>query len=397
MAQLLRRGWFPLLALLVLAFNLRPVAVSVGPVLVEITRDANLGPIEAGLLTSLPTLSFAVFGAVAPGLARRFGDHAVIAASLVALIAGQLLRAATTTPWAFLGFSTLALAGMALANVLLPGLVRLHFPNRVGLVTALYSFVLTIGVTLAGAVTVPMAEALGGWRAAFTAGASIAVAALITWLPLWFTVRRRPQHSKQNAAHTMAAVARTKLGWAMALFFGIQSAQAYSIFGWLPSVYRSAGLSSVDAGYMLGLATGIGIIPALLIPAYVARAKRPQLLLLALVAFLVIGYCGLLINPAQLSWLWATLLALGTAMFPMILALLGIRARTPSATAALSGFTQSVGYLIAVAGPLSFGTLQAWTGSWTASLVLQLVLIIPQTGFGLYALRDQVIEDQLAS
>lgn len=392
MTDALRR-WWPLVALLALAFNLRPVAVSVGPVLAEISGDIGLSGSLAGLLTSLPTICFAVFGALAPAVARRFGDHMAIGIALVLLIVGQVGRLMVDGSASFLLLSMVALSGMALANVLMPSLVRRHYPGRIGMATALYSLTMTIGVTLASATTVPLANALGGWRAAFVAWVVAASAALLCWLPL--LGQREPVRSHELARVTLGQIARTRLGWALAVFFGIQSSQAYSIFGWLPSVYRSAGLDEVQAGLMLGIATGVGIIPAFLIPAYVARTKNPSVLFVSLMVFLVAGYLGLMLAPTSAPWLWAVFLALGTASFPLLLALFGTRARTPVATAALSGFAQSVGYVIATLGPLSFGILHARTDSWTPSIVLQLVLVVPMLIAGLYACRPLLVEDQL--
>lgn len=385
--------WWPLIALLALALNLRPVAVSIGPVLTEISAEIGLTGTTAGLLTSLPTMCFAVFGAMAPTLARRLGDHVAIGIALALLIVGQVGRLLVDSPALFLLLSVVALSGMAQANVLMPSLVRRHYPTRIGLATALYSLTLTIGVTLASAATVPLANALGGWRAGLAAWVVTAVAALFCWLPL---LRHRIEEVHGGSARvTLGQIGRTPLGWALAVFFGLQSAQAYSIFGWLPSVYRSAGLDEVQAGLMLGIATGIGIVPAFVIPAYVARTRNPSSLFLAIMAFLVVGYVGLLVAPATVPWLWAVCLALGTASFPLLLALFGTRARTPVATAALSGFSQSVGYVIATLGPLSFGVLQAQTGSWTAPIALQLALVVPMLIAGLYACRPLLIEDQL--
>lgn len=392
MTDALRR-WWPLVALLALAFNLRPVAVSVGPVLAEISGDIGLSGSLAGLLTSLPTICFAVFGALAPAVARRFGDHMAIGIALVLLIVGQVGRLMVDGPASFLLLSMVALSGMALANVLMPSLVRRHYPGRIGMATALYSLTMTIGVTLASATTVPLANALGGWRAAFVAWVVAAAAALLCWLPL--LGQREPVRSHELARVTLGQIARTRLGWALAVFFGIQSSQAYSIFGWLPSVYRSAGLDEVQAGLMLGIATGVGIIPAFLIPAYAARTRNPSVLFVSLMVFLVAGYLGLMLAPTSAPWLWAVFLALGTASFPLLLALFGTRARTPVATAALSGFAQSVGYVIATLGPLSFGILHARTDSWTPSIVLQLVLVVPMLIAGLYACRPLLVEDQL--
>lgn len=388
------RRWWPLVALLALAFNLRPVAVSIGPVLTEISRDVGLDGVTAGLLTALPTLCFSLFGAVAPWMARRIGVHRTILVALIALIGGQAGRLLVHSPVAFLALSTVALAGMAQANVLLPSLVRRHYPNHVGLATALYSLVMTIGVTLAGIATVPLAHALGGWRSSLSAGVVIAVAALFCWLPLAIRAGRPRDGGQRDIS--LAAIGRTRLGWSLAILFGIQSSQAYSVFGWLASIYRSAGMDQTTAGYMLGIATGVGIVPAFLIPAYVARTRNPSVLFLVIMACLIAAYTGLLIDPMAAPVLWAVLIALGTATFPLLLALFGTRARTPVGTAALSGFAQSVGYLIATFGPLSFGVLYTVFDSWSPPIMLQLALTIPMIITGLIACQPRVIEDELA-
>lgn len=393
--QKTRDSAIALVAILLLAFNLRPVATSVGPVLGQITRDLGMGGATAGLLTSLPALCFSVFGAMAPGIASRIGPHRTIGVALVALVIGQAGRAWVPSVWAFLLLSVVALAGMALSNVLLPSLVRLHFPTRIGLATSLYSLSLTIGVTAASAATYPLALALGGWRGAFTATTAVGLAALICWIPMLRYARLQHSTTAGKAPTSVARVARTRMGWAMAVMFGIQSSQAYTIFGWLPTIYIDAGLNEVSAGLMLGIATGAGIIPSFFTPIYASRKAEPVGLFLTIMAFLVAGYVGLWLAPTTVPWLWATFLAFGTASFPLILALLGLRARTPGGTAALSGFTQSVGYLIAASGPFIVGVLHASTQNWGWSIGFQLILVIPMTFVGIKCCRTWFIEDEL--
>ena len=146
-----------LVALLVLAFNLRPAAVSVGPVLGQLQHDLGMNDTVAGVLTALPSLCFAGFGALAPLVARRLGLTGAVLVATVLIVAGQVARTLVSSPWLFLLLSAVALAGMATANVLLPSLVKTHFPRRIGLVTALYSTSMTIGLTLAGMLVVPTA------------------------------------------------------------------------------------------------------------------------------------------------------------------------------------------------------------------------------------------------
>ena len=57
------------IGIVVLGFNLRPAAVSVGPVLDEIITGLGMSPTAAGVLTTLPVLAFAFIGAVAPSMA----------------------------------------------------------------------------------------------------------------------------------------------------------------------------------------------------------------------------------------------------------------------------------------------------------------------------------------
>lgn len=384
-----------LVAILLLAVNLRPVATSVGPVLKQITADFQMSGALAGLLTSLPALCFAVFGAMAPGLASRIGPHRTIGIALLALVIGQLGRAWAPNEWVFLLLSILALAGMALSNVLLPGLVRLHFPRRIGLATSLYSLFLSLGVTAASAATYPLSLALGGWRGAFTAITATALAALLCWLPMLRYAQAQHSIAPAGPHFSVASVARTRMGWSMAVLFGIQSAQAYTIFGWLPTIYIDAGLDEVSAGLMLGIATGAGIIPAFLAPIYASRKAEPVGLFLLIMAFLAAGYVGLGLAPTTVPWLWAIFLAFGTASFPLILALLGLRSRTAGGTAALSGFTQSVGYLLASMGPFIVGVLHARTNDWNFSIGFQLLLVIPMTIVGIRCCRTWFIEDEL--
>lgn len=389
------KRWMPLAAILMLAFNLRPVAVSVGPVLGDIVTDLSMSGATAGFLTSLPPLCFAVFGALAPALSARVGQHTTVGLALVALVAGQVGRVFTSHPWIFLALSMLALAGMAMGNVLLPSLVRRHFPNRVGLATSLYSVFLAIGVTTASMATAPLAVALGGWRAAFGAGATIALAALLCWLPM---LRHNQRSHGSTARHQhlgLANVARAPIGWALAVYFGMQSAHAYSVFGWLPTIFMDAGMDQVGAGLMLGVVTGLGILTAFVVPVWVGRVREPIGLMLGINTLLTAAFLGLILAPMAAPLLWAVLLALGLSGFPFFLALVATRARTASGTAALSGFAQAVGYLISAAGPLAMGILHDIFTDWTVPLLLQLSLVVPMTILGVRLSRTWFIEDRI--
>jgi CP family cyanate transporter-like MFS transporter len=192
-------------------------------------------------------------------------------------------------------------------------------------------------------------------------------------------------------------VARTRLGWFMALFFGLQSLQAYSVFGWFATIYHDAGFSAGTAGLLLGVITAMSIPLSFLLPAWAARMHAQTWLIVALVSCYPVGYVGLIIDPVGGAWLWAVLVGTAASVFPVVLTLIGLRARTSEGTAALSGFTQSVGYLLSAVGPFGMGLLFGLSGSWTLPLVALLVLCVPQLVFGVLVSRPSYIEDAIAT
>ena len=380
--------------LVVLALNLRPAAVSVGPLLEEVRTGLGMSVGAAGLLTSLPVIAFAVFGALAPAAARTIGAHRTTFVALLAVVVGLSGRAVVDHEASFLALSMLALAGMAMANVLLPSLVRLHFPDRIGAVTALYTTALSIGLTAAIVLTVPAADALGGWRWGLGVWAVVALVAAGPWLGL---LKRdiRIEGAETQRDIRFLDVARTPLGWAMVLFFGLQSLQAYAVFGWFATLWRDAGFSAAEAGGLVGVVAAMSIPLSLWAPQMVARPGDQRWVLYLVIGCYPVAYLGLIAAPHRMALLWAVILGAALATFPIILVLIGLRTRTPSGTAALSGFTQSLGYLMAAVGPFGVGTLHEASGGWTVPLLALTGLALPLLAVAWYVGRPAELEDQL--
>jgi CP family cyanate transporter-like MFS transporter len=380
------------LGVIVLAFNLRPAAGSVGPVLEEVTSGLAMGPLTAGVLTSLPVIAFGVFGAFAPMAARVVGMHRLTLLALVGLVTGLTVRAATTSTAVFLTMSVLALSGMAVANVLLPSLVKLHFPDRIGLFTSLYTTSLAIGLTSASVLTVPVAEQYGSWRGGLGFWAVAAVLAAVPWVLL---VRHDLVPRDDARRISLRQVAGTRLGWAMAVMFGLQSALAYTMFGWFAQIYRDAGFTPTTAGLLLGVITGISIPISVWVPAAAGRVADQTRLLRGLTLCFPAGFLGLAFLPVEGAWLWALLVGTGAGVFPLVLTLIGLRSRTPDGTAALSGFTQAVGYVVAAGGPVGFSALYDATGSWTWPLLTATLVAVAMFALAGVIGHPRYVEDEL--
>src|SRR5215207_3518132 len=263
--------------------------------------------------------------------------------------------------------------------------------------------VLSVGTALSAAATVPLAGAVGqGWRTGIGVWAVTAALAVGPWLvarvpDAELTQRRaEPRGARIDSPRARPSMFRSPTAWAMAVFFGTQSLGAYVVMGWMPELFRDAGVSATQAGLLLGLTAALGIPVSLALPALAARLPDQRLVAAGLTFVTGGGYLGLALAPATTPWLWATLIGIGNGAFPLAVTMIGLRTRTAAYTASLSGFTQSVGYLLAAAGPLAFGALHDATGGWTVPIALTAVLLVPQCLAGLVAGRNRKVEDELS-
>lgn len=391
-----RRGALVLVGMVLVGANLRVAVTSLGALLDEVRTGLGLSGTMAGVVTTLPTVAFAGLGAITPWLVRRAAPARVLVVAMLALTAGQVLRAATGSALAFVITSALALAGIAVANILLPLLVKQYFPHRTGLATGAYTMAMTVGTTVAAAAAVPTAHAFGSWRAGLGVWAGLAAVAVLPWVALARRARTEAGRSSptETVTRTRARPARTRLGWAMAVYFGTQSLSGYAIMGWLAQLFRDSGYQPATAGLLLAGVTALGVPVALVMPMLAGRLRTLRPLVLSLAAASALSYLGLALAPYDGALLWVALLALGQGAFPLVLATIGLRARTAEGTVALSAFAQSTGYLIAALGPLFVGVLYGATGGWTVPVGFLLSALAVQTCVGLVIAHPRYIEDE---
>ncbi|MFJ9089269.1 CynX/NimT family MFS transporter [Streptomyces sp. NPDC102384] len=385
------------------AVNLRPAITSLGALLEEVRDGLGMSGSVAGLLTSVPPLCFAIFGVMAPRLARRFGPSAVVCAGMFAIAAGLVVRPFTGGTAGFLVASALGLMGIAVSNVLMPVIVKRWFPDKVGTMTGLYSMALALGTSTAAAATVPVTSALGGnWKAGLAVWAVLAVAAALAWLPLvgkkdTATLAAAASPAAESAAASEGSglrIARSRTAWALAVFFGLQATAAYITMGWMAQIFRDSGVSASTAGVLLAVTMAMGIPLGFVIPRMAARLPSQGPMVIALGLCGLAGYAGLYFAPASGAWVWAVLLGISNCAFPLALTMVGMRARTGAGVAKLSAFAQSTGYLISIPGPLLVGVLNQHSGGWGVPIAFMAALMVPQIVVGVFAGRNRTVEDE---
>ncbi|GAA0334424.1 MFS transporter [Actinoallomurus spadix] len=376
------RRYAGILLIVLVALNLRPAVVAVGPLLSQISGDLHLSGAAAGALTTLPLVFFGSFGLVLPLLRRSPRGERLLVASMLVLVVALVVRV-LPSPVALFGGALLAGIAISVGNIAVPSIIKRDHPQAIMAVTAVYTIAVTVGAAVSASVAVPVEHAAGSsWRLPLVLLAVPAGVAALAWLP-----RARRAAAGVPAAEGSRQVWRSRLAWQVTAFMGIQSLLAYVVSGWLPTLCQDRGLSETAAGYALGVTSLLQAVGALAVPV-IERRLRDQRPLVVLVGVLcLVGFAGTAWAPIGSVWLWIIVLGLGQGVgFATALSFIGLRAADAHVAAQLSGMAQGVGYVIAALGPLAIGALHDATHGWTVPsvvlLAVSVILVLPGLGAG---------------
>jgi hypothetical protein len=178
-----RRATLTVLAGLFLGtLALRPQLVGIGPLLPQIQADLGMSHAVAGLLAAIPVFLMGLFAPLGPWVSGRIGPRDALALCMVGIIGFGLLRPALPGVPAIL-LTTIGIGiGIGTAGALLPIVVRMRAPDEPARATGFYAAGIVAGSLFAAAAAIPLAEALGGWRATLVVFAFLGVGSLAAWL-----------------------------------------------------------------------------------------------------------------------------------------------------------------------------------------------------------------------
>lgn len=390
-----RFSWFahPMLVLvgvLLIAGNLRAPITGIAPLLDLIQTDLSLSSTQAGLLTAMPLFIFAGISLLAAGMARVVGLSRSLFIASVLIAAGVVLRILGGVGELFAGIGLLAV-GIALGNVLLPSLVKRHFPMRISLVTSLYVLFMGLVAAFNSALAVPMAEWTGqSWRwSSLIVVGIMALASVAVWATQLGADRRAAQDAPALSA-SGAPVWRLPLAWYITLYMGLNSLAYYMVASWLPVMLVSYGFEPDHAGQIHGLMQLASAVPALLLMPLLSRLHDQRVVALAGAVLQTLTFVGFLVLPSWSS-LWAVLFGFGSgSVFLIALSLIGVRSTSTSQAASLSGMAQCMGYLLAAFGPPAMGGLHDMFNGWGWALGLCILVSFGMAYAGWLAARPAV-------
>ncbi|MBT2709022.1 MFS transporter [Bacillus sp. ISL-47] len=376
-----------IVGIIFVAFNLRPGITAVGPLISSIRYDMGISNGLAGLLTTLPLLAFAFLSPFAPRIAQRFGNEKSILGGLAVLGAGIIIRSTISL---FLGTALVGM-GIAICNVLLPGIVKERF-GKVGLLTGVYTFSMGLWAGLAPGLSVPLAETWEiGWSWSLSVWIILVVIAILIWLPQ--LKARKENTDRQRAVSSSSSLWQSCVAWQVTLFMGLQSLVYFSFITWLPEILNDRGFNIETAGWMVTLMQFSGLPANFIIPVLADRLPNQKAIAVGIGVFCTAGITGLLLNINSFIIIGSIILigiALGAAISHS-LTLIGLRAANAKQAAELSGMAQSVGYLLAALGPFLIGFIYDFFHAWTLPLILLVIVTIVFTLAGVGAGRNQYV------
>ncbi|WP_416329096.1 CynX/NimT family MFS transporter [Raoultella planticola] len=383
-----RRHLLLIAGILFIASTLRVTFTGAAPLLDAIRADYGLSTAQTGMLTTLPLLAFGLVSPLAAGVGRRLGIERSLLVALVLICLGIGLRSLPSTALLFGGTAIIG-CGIALGNVLLPGLIKRDFSQHVARMTGAYSITMGGAAALGSAMVVPLALAGFGWHGALLMLMVFPLLALLVWLPQTRKTATAPL-TGSGAMHNRG-IWRSAFAWQVTLFLGINSLVYYVIIGWLPAILQSLGYSEAQAGSLHGLLQLATAAPGLAIPLILHRLKDQRAIAIIVALMCAISACGLWFWPGQ-AVVWTLVFGFGSGA-TMILGLtfIGLRANSAHQAAALSGMAQTIGYLLAACGPPLMGKIHDANGDWQIPLLAVALISVVMALFGALAGRDREI------
>ena len=370
------RAWLLMLAIGLIALNMRGPLVAVAPVVAQMQDDLGFTPVELGFLTGIPVLCFALAAPLASLTGRKLGPEFAITLTLFGVLVGVVVRSAGGGALVMLGTVILGVA-ITIGNIVVPLIIRRDFtPARQGGAMGTYTAALNIGSFMTSVFSAPLAELLG-WRTAIAASGLFAVAAAVVWV---IAVGRRafipaPVPTADPGRHAGKLTSR----WiTAALTFGF-AGQAFSYYGvtaWLPSLLADElGMTPAAAGAGSSLFQILAIVGGLGVP-LAARFASTSAVGLALGLLWLTVPVGLLLAP-ELWWLWCSFggVAQGGGITLIFLAIIRL-ARDQSSAARMSAIVQGTGYSFGAVAPTLLGYVHGISGDWTGPLLMILCSVV---------------------
>jgi len=365
-----------LLAIIVAAFNLRPIITSVGPLLGTMQSELDMSGVVVSLLTTLPVLCMGIFAPTATRLNDRFGLERTIFFALLLILIATAVRGIVDSVLLLVISAFIGGIGISLASPLLSSFIKKYFPLNSNVVSY-YTAALTVGAVIASAFSVPIYRASGQkLSVALSCWSLIAVLALLVWLDLLVVKSRSTiEISRSKPLYRTKLPLRNKRALLLTSYFGFMAAIFYSLLAWISPIAISYGYSQTSAAMLLSIFVIVQIPISFIVPSLASKFGKYRILLISCSLCEVLGIMLILLGLPMLPAV--ILLGIGAGgLFSLALMLPIVETATSEEAGAWSAMSQCGGYIVGAIGPLLVGYIYDLAGSFTLALLAILCMIL---------------------
>lgn len=381
-----------IIGILFISFNLRAPITAVGSIVEMIQVEYALSSVAAGLITTLPLIAFAIVSPFVAKISAKIGHSKTMMIGLLLILVGEICRSYTGVVGLFAGTVIIG-TGIAIGNVIIPSIIKMYFPGKVGMITSIYTSGMCIFAAVGAGVSVPLAKGVNlGWKNALASWFVLTVLTILIWLPQLF---KKQQISNIQKTSGKTSIWKSGLAWWVTLFMGTQSLLFYSLVAWLPTIVISKGMSDSFAGNMALLFQLMAIPATLLVPVLCDKFKDQRILVAVTCAIYAGGMiCFLFGQTSVVITIAVICMAIGMGgSISLSIAFISLRSPNSARASELSGMSQSAGYLFAALGPIVTGLIFDIQSTWTIPLIIFIVLIVFLAVCGMYAGRNKTVRE----
>lgn len=368
-----------ILGVIFLSLILRTPITSVGAILGPLKSILDINNTVAGFITTIPLIAFAIFSPMVAKISNKAGLEKTLLLAAIIISTGLVLRFHINT-YVFFITTFIIGVGITIGNVLLPGLVKKYYPEKIGLMTGFYAVVMNVGAAIAAGISYPiLSSSIGGEKlsTALAVNGWIIIAVINIIICTRISKNSNVSEVKDNHEKVHGYFKYTKM-WTIMLSMGLQSALFYCSVSWFAEIMISKDFSPETAGLLLSISQFAQFPSTFIVPIIADKLNNKIIIPVVITVGYLISLVGMLYTSGNfvLMLTFIIIFALaGGGSFSYVMYLFSVKSRNENEAADISGLAQSGGYLLAAIFPPLLGYIRD-ISDWNKALY---VLILTAT------------------
>ena len=372
-----------ILGVIFLSLILRTPITSVGAIVGPLKSILDINNTVAGFITTIPLIAFAIFSPMVAKFSNKAGLEKTLLFSAVIISIGLGLRFYINT-YVFFITTFIIGVGITVGNVLLPGLVKKYYPEKIGIMTGFYAVVMNIGAAVAAGISYPILSTnIGGKNFATGLAVNIWIIIAVVNIVIYVAMSKNNNASEVTDTHEKVhGYFKYSKMWTIMLSMGLQSALFYCSVSWFAEIMISKDFSPEIAGLLLSISQFAQFPSTFIVPILADKLHNKLIIPVVITIGYIISLVGMLYTSGNfvLMLTFIIIFALaGGGSFSYVMYLFSVKSRNESEAADISGLAQSGGYLLAAIFPPLLGYIRDisdWNKALYVLILTAAVLLI---------------------